>query len=533
MVRDMVSKTFDVTYDDFSGGHFVGQVGTRQPKNTWVGHDVTACQFDGTLMPLEAFYSITATMGGLDGRNTCTRPLMLGSGSQVVWAGSAHAYSLTVSALAQPLAVTAIATPFPATPGPGLAFPSIDPVYFKPTSEVLYPSSTSANLVRVNAGATVVNSNATPAQFSNLIAWGQFVFGVDINNPYKVWFSNPGTATTWSATDFFILDDSMGAWCVHQGNLFMATGGGWYVATGIPNATLSIRQITTVETGGFPVSIDTTVLTRSGFTSTLAGENVLNPNGALIRELAGNQTRALNWSVGPEGRPPAYASDMARVGNFVVARVDPLGAGAKTDEGGFNGGFDLGPMIWVLDIRTGCWHRRSIPSTEGTGSGLCTGLGASDFIIYRRSAPTDNLMFARLNPADLIPNQDGTWPTGTVELCEYYHPRQFKIKEVWCEVDYGTPSFSLDSNVRSISVSVKTPGVFIEGDPDISFSRAQSSTLTQVLPSRALTGTNYTRRRSWVRFNPTDGADTFTATPVITLSGLKLRRCIVRCDEVG
>jgi hypothetical protein len=57
--------------------------------------------------------------------------------------------------------------------------------------------------------------------------------------------------------------------------------------------------------------------------------------------------------------------------------------------------------------------------------------------------------------------------------------------------------------------------------------------MTQTLPQVTVAGANYTRRRNFVRFNPTDGTDTYVAQPVVTLTGVKLRRLIMRCEEAS
>ena len=72
----------------------------------------------------------------------------------------------------------------------------------------------------------------------------------------------------------------------------------------------------------------------------------------------------------------------------------------------------------------------------------------------------------------------------------------------------------------------------IEATGDLRFSRAQTSTLTHVLPASTVGGANVTTRKVWVRFAPTDGQDTLQVTPVVTLTGLKLRRMVVKCQEV-
>jgi hypothetical protein len=545
----MVGRKFDVLYDDFSGGHFVGAVGTHQPRNTFTGINIGTDVYDGTLAPLEDVFPILTDLAATDAANVCSKPIWWNT-NRIMWAGSTNVYLITVFTGAAPTLAN-VATP-------AAVRPNVQPVLFN--GEILYPAQSSATLIRqaFSGLTTVVASNALPAVLFQLIVWGQFVLGVGSGN--KVYFSNPGVSTVWTSTDFFTIGEpftAIGPWCVHQNNLFISTNTGWWVASGIPGATLTLRQITTITRVAAAASIDTTVVTVPGNSQTfdLEGQQGLHSVSAVVQELAGNSTRSMNWGVSPDGRPATAMTDLVRVGFHLVAR-SIFNAGTVSDEGG--GTTALGTTIWILNTHNGVWTRRQV--TVQTPNQLGVALQNTDVMFFRSGvdatnpSSTENMWFCHLSPAGLVnttfnssnlPNTPvTTLPPRTAELAEYFHTSQFRVTEVLCEVDYGAtyntaPEQSL---LRSISVAVRASSAPIERGSSLSLSRAVSSTLKHVLPplggvrppaTPRINMPNATTRRSWVRFNPTDVNDSFTASPIVTLQNVKLRRLIMRCEEVG
>lgn len=516
----MVGKSFDVIYDDFSGGHFVGPVGTKQPKNTFVGAGIGVCQTDGTLLPLKAFWDGTGAIAGDTAVNS-SRPFLDPISGKILWAGNANVYAITNVGSTPPLTVVSGAIGAAVTPG-------CLPCAFN--ASVIFPCTASTNIVSVYGPTMAVSVIGIGITTTMLCAFGNFLMGVGPAATNTVYFSNPGTQATWTiATDFFPVGDPgvvINGMCVHQGSLYIATSVGMWVATGVPGQTLSLRQITTVPFTE-PFSIDTSVVRTFGV------------QGAAVSELAGTNQRALNYGLCPDGRPALLAGAGAgRINTSIGFAYSDIGS--ITDEGGAV--TDLGATMWVLDFYNGQWCRRQVTTAPARmGSGQST----YAHLFYRSGSPdAESLWFAPANAQELVCNNDGTPATGTVELAEYYHPVPFTVKEVVVEADYGSVQTDFTGHSagaaaayatgnRSVAVGVKTPGVPIEEGSDLTQARAQSSIGTQLLPSLGATGSNYTRRRSFMRFNPTDGATTYTATPVVTLTGVKLRRLVMRCQEVG
>lgn len=511
----MVGKPFDVVYDDFSGGHFVGKVGTKQSRSTFSGPNVGVCQTDGTLLPLKAFWDATGIIAGNTAAN-CSRMILDPASSRIVWAGNTTASAITNVGSSPPLTVTTTAI------GTAVRVDSL-PCAFN--GKVLWPAAPASIISLVASTMTAATITPGFSPLNILCAYGNFVMACTTTN--RVYFSNPGDETVWTvATDWFDVGDPgviIAGMCVHQGSLYIATSVGMWVVTGIPGQTASVRQITTVPFTE-PFSIDTSIVRTYGV------------QGAAVSELAGTNQRALNYGLCPDGRPALLAgAGPGRVNTSLAVAYSDIGS--VTDEGGVV--TDLGATIWVLDFYNGQWSRRQV-----TAAPVRMGSMQSTYnhLFYRAGSPdTEAIYMAPASAQELVCNSDGSAAVGTAELAEYFHPTPFIVKEVYAEVDYGSiqtvfdtvPAATVYAAIdRKIAVAVKTPGVPIETAQTLDYSRATSSTMTHILPAQAQTGANYTRRRSYVRLRPTDHPQTYTMTPVVTLTGVKLRRLILRCEEV-
>ena len=509
----MVAKGFDVVYSDFSGGHFIGRIGTQQPANTYDGPNVGVCQTDGTLLPLKAFYDATGAISGNTAANT-SRPFLDPASGRIVWAGDTTAYAITNVGSAPPLGISTAAVTV-------AVLPNSLPAAFN--GQVVFPASVTNNIVRLTASTMTPTTTAVGFLPNVLCSYGNFLMAATATN--RVYFSNPGTAATWTiATDFFDVGDPgtvIAGMCVHQGSLMIATSIGMWALTGIPGQTASLRQLTTVPFTE-PFSIDSSIVRSFGV------------YGAAVSELAGTTQRSLNYGLAPDGRPALLAG--AGGGRFNTAMAFAYSdIGSVTDEGGVV--TDLGSTMWVLDFYNGQWVRRQV-----TTAPVRMGSGQSTYahLFYRSGSPdAESMWLAPAYANDLVSNSDGSPATGTAKLAEHFEKYPFRVKEILCEVDYGSRQTVFDTAGgaaayaaanRSISVMVATPSTPIEASVDLSLARATSSTMSQTLPQVTVAGANYTRRRNFVRFAPTDGTDTYVAQPVVTLTGVKLRRLILRCE---
>ena len=99
-------------------------------------------------------------------------------------------------------------------------------------------------------------------------------------------------------------------------------------------------------------------------------------------------------------------------------------------------------------------------------------------------------------------------------------------------MDFGQPT--TQTGVRSLTAQVVTDGVVdlpqkFPTDSSSNVSRPASS--AQRYEWKNATSTKVGHRQI-IKFGLSDGQQTFSAAPKITLQGVKLRRVIMRCEEV-
>lgn len=498
----MVGKQFDIVYDDFSGGHFVGPVGTKQPRNTFIGYDIAADPNDGCLMPLEQPYTITDPIAGASAA-TQSHPIWVDG--TIVWGGVGFVYKLTVTS--NPAAITTSG----ATGVTCLVGKYSAPAYFNAS----YVWVAGASILVVPEATFVPATTAPPVGMRQVVAWGEFVMGVGVDN--NLWWCDPSNALVWSAGNHTEVGDPNTRFhlVVHQGNLYIGSTTGWWVATGIPGSTLTIRQLTTIDdVSNSMVSIDSSIVYLvSSTTNVPDGLPPFVRSAGVAMELAGTQTRVFNYCLSPEGTTPFPMARAVRVGHHVV-----LDNNAAV------------PDCWILNTWTGVWTRRRL-TPRATNMGACVS-GTCDWLFYRSGSPdTEQMWIAALGAPMQPQTHSGAIGTASADLAEYFHQTPFNIKEIICEIDYGVwnGTTTLD---RSIGVKVRANGVPMEYEIDLSIAQSTSTQQTQVLPGVIETGNPQGRGiRSFVRFLPTDASTSYTAAPIVTLTGAKLRRLIMKCSE--
>jgi hypothetical protein len=125
-----------------------------------------------------------------------------------------------------------------------------------------------------------------------------------------------------------------------------------------------------------------------------------------------------------------------------------------------------------------------------------------------------------------------TFNSATATLTNYIDRQPFKVNELLIEVDFGQPT--TQTGIRSLTASVVT------GSPaDIDNTMQRDSNGNVISP----TSTAFTKKwsnmtatkngdREMVRFRPSDTARAYSAAPQLTMQGIKVRRVIMRCEEL-
>ena len=474
-----MAKQWDVEYDDFSGGYWVGK-GAQWPHNTWRGLGLMAAT-DGTgLVPTSAWEAnsnaFTSDVTGVT----------LIDGDNAVWGvgGAVDDWSvLTVStAGAWTTAHTLTNAGVSLEPGGVIA-----PVAFN--SFLMLPSNT-ANTLALFPYSGAPSSATTQATFYRMCAYNSFAFGnAQFSN--RVYYCAALNPASWPAANYYDIGGS-GATvtCMLEfgGNLWFGTTEGWYVASGVPGDSFTVRQANSSLGSAWAVSADSQLLASNPFKGTPGYR-------ALCHSMSGSSRLPIHFGGGVQSSTEYYATGMARLGPWVL-----LLQASRT---------------WVMDVATRVWHVVSNPTTF---TDIAGGLGAIGSWIVAH----DGTYIYRLpiNPT-LTGYTSPSYLSATATLAEYQRNDPFIVRELIAEVE-------LDAN-SSTATRTLTTRVLLPGSTDLAIATATAAATATKSSTWAVAGTN---QRATVRHNTDDSVASYVAQPEVTLAGVKLRRLIMRCQEV-
>lgn len=484
---------FFVDYDDFSGGMFVGSNDAKMPKNTFSGANMVTCEVDGTLMPASSWVPRSDAGAGSALTAAGKAVAYMDSGFNFVFAANFAGTGIireTIDgdATHHPWDIATPAARFSnAAATSGLqGFARMGPynVWFGSGIAWLFNQSLSS-----------LFSVTTPTTLSGPTTFGEFVVG-RVGN--QLFWCNPGDPQTWPAASFLTVGSnaySITSLVVLGDTLMVGRQDGWWRITGVLGQNETLVQVSTEGTQGY---------------GAVTADGALSFPGRLFD---GSSVRVLRGSV-----VSAFA---------FLASVLPTTNNCYTD-GGFLVALGAGSDMMVRSP-TGRWAYMSVAHQPG------------GFFAFSDSPPDHPFAYAwlatgastaapyRMLMGPINPPMNGAgaaFNTATATLADYKRTTKFRVKSVIAELDLGATTIDAQ---RSIGVRIQTPGQVAERPLSaVEFADAGSTTQTVVLPAVASTA----GERITLRFSPTDGQDTYTMIPQITLQGVKLRRLLVHCIEV-
>jgi hypothetical protein len=260
--------------------------------------------------------------------------------------------------------------------------------------------------------------------------------------------------------------------------LMIGTASGWWVATGVPGASLSLRRINT----------------------TVASPAVDTSAGPLF--VAYGSVYRLN---GTQAVPVAALEGGNMIGGVVQMSTDHAGVA-------WSSGTVLRTFVWSEAQRAwSCITNVGPIQSFTSASVIYVGSGIKQ-LVYDPHA-TDPV-------ADLA-----GFPKASVQLASYDHRDLFTVNELLVEVDVGFPTFA--NYRRSVGVRLVNPLRAIDYMGSLTGPELAGTVQTSVLP----TATSAQGERFMVRFNPNDAGAILGGAPEITMEGVKVRRVIMRCEE--
>jgi len=511
--------SFQIVYDDFSGGQYMGPKSTNQPKNTWDGQDVITTP-SGELIPVGTI--LCARNNGNFGDQVIDHWLVGTAGYVFTknFFGGASRMLTYSSNFANPTVVQSTTNyTLPQRPVGDVAFSSITSrfywAYWSGSTTRFY-LTTGTGTSGLMSGTLSQNTKSVVLYKLRLLSWGLS----------RLFYTADWTGTdfgAWSDTRYYEFDSEILAVYPRTDDILVVCSGGVYSLTGVLGASVTIqllipgvgvadgmgsgdvvgRSLYYLDLAGVTSSLDGRLYKMSGASSNPVGtfkhsDYLFDISGGVraypgfVRALTNNRIATqfrTGWTYS-ETVPGVFCRNKIFDKTFDTAEEPPPSVIAKS-----------GPKAPNDYICTAT-------STENN---------TTSRIEIRRTlinvpAPT-YVDAAFITPSQFVNYTPSIKPVGTVQLPEYWHNKPFTVKEMF--IEYAV------SSGGTISASVTPTGVTDVGPGNLSSSG--SSTVSDTTQSSG----GFRMYRYW----PNDSSKGFGMKPNLTLTNCTVKRVIVNCED--
>lgn len=495
-----MGKRFDVVYDDFTGGHYVGPQSARQPRDTWTGDNVVCTSDEGMLMACGGWGKSDLVVSSFANSSA---PLYLynGTNAGVTFSVGTSVYRVASSGIT---VTTVAAGTLGFTPSAD-SHPALTDV-----NGTMY-GATTATTAHVNHATGAITTSATnTAVRQGVWKWKNWLLHLSSTYLDRIYFSDP-SALTWGAATNYIdigdVDTVIEALVTTADELLVGTRQGWWSVTGVLGETTTVRKLTKVGlTHATAASVPGAAAESEslGIISSIAGRY------SRLASTSGRLTTAIHSGLVPD--------DVAYDSPFIV-NAGPYLLVAAWDR------------LWVWSELARNWRVVVNPYTTDQVP-VEDAFSSSDYLWVLGREGGDDVYVNRTLKDPIEPVQNGaSFDSATVTLAPYHGTAEFRVHSLIVEVDYGFPAARTAPRSVSASVAVTPPA-----DLDVPFtsdSAERAVPLASTTFTQSLGSSPDSRRghRRTVTFAVNDAGHTYTATPQITMTGVKVRRVIMRCEE--
>ena len=521
--------SFQITYDDFSGGQYMGPRSTNWPKNTWSGENVISMP-DGRLLPTGAMTAGTYSSG--------TR----------VYASILDLHIDGNVAFAFVNWVNSTPTDFPklvywTTIHNGTAFPvtgTAETLNGTPVGQVAYDNSqflaetfyyldsagTIFSITSPNALSPLVQATVSSALLGTTVTdmkiWGvrQVAYGgFSRRLYYSIPPVAPATLPTWDAsTQYYEFPGIISEVIPRAQDLIVICGGGAFSLTGVLGSSVTNQNIsgqTNVMEGmsGSTLSGRTINFFDQSNVGTLDG-HIYAMEGTYVQPIATMLTDDM-IAAQPFGYEQAVIGTvsgerlvaMIRTGVCYAEKISGtwtrLNFSSSTIDPDYTNQQKIGKTTSSALNEYFC-----VASIDSSTSGKTLKL---DRFIHNVNGLTNKDAKFRYGTAVAAPGNDV--PTGTVTLPEYFHTKPFTVKEMFVEYE-------------STTTSVVTASIIPTGNIDVlaaNISSMTSSGASNITQTAAATVAE--------RFLPNNANKAFGIKPKLSITSAIVKRVILNCED--
>ena len=517
--------SFQITYDDFSGGQYMGPRSTNWPKNTWSGENVISMS-DGRLMPTGAMTAGTYSPGTRSSANIF----------------DLHVDGITAYAFADWVNASSVSSPkmvYWTTINNGTTFPVTGTAVAlngTPVGQVAYDNSNflapvfyyldSAGTIYSIGGLSpytqaTVSSNLAGTTVTDMKIWGAraVAYGGFSNRLYFSGTVATPDKTTWSSasTNYYQFPGIILDVIPRAQDLIVICVGGVYSLTGVLGSSVTNQNI-------------------SGQTNVMEGMTRSTLTGRTINFFDQSDVGVLDGHI--------YAMEGTYVRPIATMLTDDMIAAQSFGYEQATIGTVSGERL-VAMLRTGVCYAEKIPGTwtrlnflsstinpnyaNQQRIGKSAGFALNEYFCVASIDSSTTALTLKLDRfihnVNGLTNKDASFrylttsavgssvPTGTVTLPEYFHTKPFTVKEMFVEYE-------------STTTSVVTASIIPTGNIDVlaaNISSMTSSGASNITQTAAATVAE--------RFLPNNANKAFGIKPKLSITSAIVKRVILNCED--
>jgi len=513
--------SFQITYDDFSGGQYMGRKANNFPKNQWSGTDVIATP-NGNLIASETYLASTYDPTPSVNVNIFDH-WVIGVDSYVF----ANYLPSTSRMIKTPDINNGVKFPITTATSPNPLVPTTltgvlaGKVAYEPTANKFYYAATTGNIYSVLAGATptvaLVSSALSGIAITNvalygyrLVAWGP---------TSKLLYYSDTTFATWSTANYYEFNGNILNVLPRTNDLLVVCDTGVFSLVGVLGSSIT-NQLIVPQTNVAEGMRSAVVVGRNVYflDQTLSGS----PDGRIYR-LTGSNVQAV---------------EIMDVFNVVEASTKGL-------EQGVIGVINDGRI--VVQLKDGNCFAESLPGTwtrlynakcngpAPEANAMCIGRAGPNslneyFLVASVDADGELSVVRYIHNVVSVVNMDNDFQyvstpstsllpsSGFVELPEYWHSKPFNVKEIFVEFYRA----EVDPTI--------TAGIMPSGIVDLSGNEVGSSYVSGYQPLSADVFTSFVVPVTY-RFRSNDAVKGFGAKPQLNFSKAIIKRVILNCED--
>lgn len=511
--------SFQISYDDFSGGQYMGNKSNNLPKNTWHGTGVVTTP-NGRLIPTGS--SLAATKVYASGGTAKIYDHWVIGGDSYVFIEFTK--SGTFPNLIKTAGVNNGST-FPITPSTTtLTGPLAGKVSYYPATSLFYYISTAGTIYSVTTSGTETSVSAALAGLGltdiasygyRLVSWG----GTNATAKKRLYYSDT-TLATWSTANYYEFSGTILNVLPRTNDLLVVCDTGVFSLVGVLGSSVTNQLIVPQEN-----------VTEGMKDATIVGRNMHFLDQLANGSLDGRIYRLIGSTVQPTDT--LEIEDVSAQTGLEQARIMAVNDGRLV--------VMMRNGTCYAETSKGQWGRHFIGSGYTLDSnavkqqqvGRAGPNSLNEFFMVASYSETASILYIErfihnaITPtptnANITITGSGTgasYPSGTVTLPEYWHSKPFTVKEMFIEYSVGNDVLCTPSILAEIIPT---------GNVDVLVTNIANITSTQE-PNIAQANTEF-NTYVFERFRPNNASKGFGAKAYLSFSAVTIKRVILNCED--